>query len=72
MDLIVDKRYFNSVSTSYGSFIDDVGNNYPFEYRETRKKGNRVKHNIRWQKNIPENKIEVEELIMDVFLGEED
>lgn len=72
MDLIIDKRYYNSISTSYGSFVDDEGNTYPFEYRETRKKGNRVKSLIKWKKIIPKDKIDVEELIMDVFSNMEE
>jgi hypothetical protein len=71
MGITIDKRDYNATKTSYGYYTDENGTMYPFEYNETIEEGEITDFSISWDDDVPDNRSEVEESILDEFADKE-
>jgi hypothetical protein len=67
MEIIIDKKDYSVVKTSYGYFVDDEGINYLFSVDINETDGEQKWIEISWDDDIPKNIDDVVSNILDKF-----
>ena len=67
MEIIIYKKDYSVVKTSYGYFVDDEGINYPFSVDINETDGEQKWIEISWDDDIPKNIDDVVSNILDKF-----
>lgn len=72
MGIIIDKKDYVIVKTSYGHFVDDEGIDYPFSVETNETNGNQKWIEISWDDERPINTEEVENDLLEMFCIDEE
>ena len=67
MEIIIDKKDYSVVKTSYGYFVDDEGINYPFSVDINETDGEQKWIEISWDDDTPKNVDDVESGLLEMF-----
>jgi hypothetical protein len=72
MEIIIDKKNYVVVKTSYGYFVDDQGIDYPFSVDINETAGEQKWIEISWDDEKPINTEEVENDLLEMFCIDEE
>jgi hypothetical protein len=67
MEIIIDKKNYVVVKTSYGYFVDDEGIDYPFSVDINETAGEQKWIEISWDDEKPKNPDDVESGLLEMF-----
>lgn len=71
MGIIIDKKNYSILKTSYGYYVDDRGDNYPFSVEVNETDGEQKWIEIFWDDDKPGNIDDVESSLLEMFSVDE-